>query len=162
MRELTPRQAEFVRLYLTGQPATVAARQAGYATHYARRACTHLLDKPHIAAAVAEARQKLTAKTQYDLETAVAEIDANLRHAKELKQMSAVAKLQELKLKAHGLLIDKLHMQAEVVDITSALAEARARVALPYKPQAAIPVVAEPVPLPAPPAADTPPGSIFD
>lgn len=53
------------------------------------------------------------AEAKYGLQTAIAEIDRRLNLAEEANQYSAVAKLQELKLKIHGLMIER-HEVTEV------------------------------------------------
>ena len=47
-RRLTQRQAKFVEVYLTGAPASEAAKQAGYAPSMAHRGA-ELLDIPAVA-----------------------------------------------------------------------------------------------------------------
>lgn len=128
MRDLAPRQAEAVRLYVTGLSAAEAARGAGYAPAYARRAASHLFTKPHVRAAVDAARTALVEKTKYDLHAAVAEIDDKIVKAEAAKQFNAVANLLKLKAQLHGLLIEKMHHVHDTIDLRAALADAKARI----------------------------------
>jgi len=56
---LTSRQATFCERYITGITATEAARQAGYSPSYANREAAKLVDKPQVAAYLAELRAKI-------------------------------------------------------------------------------------------------------
>jgi len=125
VNDMNPRQAEFVRLYLTGTSAAEAARRAGYSEGYARKSAYHLLSKPAIKAALDKAREKTMARTEYGLESAVAELDEMIAAAREAKQFTAVGSLLGHKLKLFGLLVDRVATVS--VDISSALAEARNR-----------------------------------
>ena len=60
MAKLTSRQAAFCERLITGITATEAARQAGYSPHYANREAAKLVDKPQVAAYLADLRARIT------------------------------------------------------------------------------------------------------
>jgi phage terminase small subunit len=55
----TARQAAFCERLITGLSATEAARQAGYSPHYANREAAKLVDKPQVAAYLADLRARV-------------------------------------------------------------------------------------------------------
>ena len=59
MPKLTARQATFCERYITGITATEAARQAGYSPSYADREAARLVEKPQVAAYLADLRAKI-------------------------------------------------------------------------------------------------------
>lgn len=63
---LTPKQQRFVEEYLVDLNATAAAKRAGYSARTAEWQGPQLLGKPHVAAAVAEAKAKRSQKTGID------------------------------------------------------------------------------------------------
>lgn len=65
-RGLTPRQALFVREYLKCLNATEAARNAGYSAKTAMWQGPQLLQKPHVAAAVAEQQRARLERLELD------------------------------------------------------------------------------------------------
>lgn len=63
---MTPKQQRFVEEYLKDLNATQAAIRAGYSENTARKIGQENLTKPDIAAAVAEAKQERSERTQID------------------------------------------------------------------------------------------------
>ena len=64
----------------------------------------------------------------YDLEAAVAETDHAIAFAYSKGNPMSVAKLLEHKAKLHGLLVDRLWVREEKIDLRNALDQARVRV----------------------------------
>ena len=65
---LTPKQQRFVEEYLVDLNATQAAIRAGYSEHTAKDIGCENLAKPNIAEAIAEAREKLSERTEINQE----------------------------------------------------------------------------------------------
>ena len=131
-RELTPQQRQFVASYLGGATATQAAIDAGYSAHSAKsRAHVLLSGNKLIRAEIERVQQRLAKTADYNAEKCAAFIDTRIARAEADKQHSAAAKYHEQKMKLFGLLIDKQHIAVEQVDLTGALAEAKARLLRP-------------------------------
>lgn len=107
LNPLSPQRAKFVAEYLKSSNATEAATSAGYGPAGAAVRGHMLLKLPEIAELIESARKELIAVTHYDLQASVVEIDRRLKLVEGWKQGSAIAKLQELKLKVHGLLVER-------------------------------------------------------
>ena len=134
MRELNPRQLTFVKHYTSGlHSAAEAARMSGYAPAHARRASQYILSQQKIKQAIAEARTAIGAATVYDGVAASKELDTVIAFARETKNATAMTRAIEIRLKLHGLLIERVQMTT--IDIAGALAEARARAAQTYTPE---------------------------
>ena len=76
VNKLTPKQARFVQEYLIDFNGTDAAIRSGYSKRSARVIAQTLLAKPHIAAAVAKARDKVSQKLEVTVERIVREAAA--------------------------------------------------------------------------------------
>lgn len=128
---LSPRQQAFVTLYGSGKftTATDAAVAAGYSRSSARAQSYDLLRHPLIKAELDKIAATVRDKTAFTAVEAFRET-VRLRDAAEKDdQYSAAAKLNEQCLKLSGLLIDRQQIAVEsTVDISGALADARARV----------------------------------
>lgn len=72
--KLTPKQQAFVREYLVDLNASAAARRAGYSAKTADRTGHENLKKPEIAAAIAEAQQARSRRTQVTADQVVEEL----------------------------------------------------------------------------------------
>lgn len=107
MKLLSPRQLAFCSHYVAGKSARDAARLAGYAAGYVRHA-DKITSNPKIAAEIARHRETLREKTGYDAAAAMAELDRSILFARETENANALAKLIELKMKLHGLLIERI------------------------------------------------------
>ena len=131
-RELTLQQRQFVASYLGGATATQAAIDAGYSAHSAKsRAHVLLSGNKLIRAEIERVQQRLAKTAEYNAEKCATFIDTRIAKAEADKQHSAAAKYHEQKMKLFGLLIDKQHIAVEQVDLTGALAEAKARLLRP-------------------------------
>ncbi len=73
--KLTPKQARFVENYLIDLNATQAAIRAGYSQKAARSVASRMLTFANVAAAVAEGREKQTAKAGINRERLLAELE---------------------------------------------------------------------------------------
>jgi phage terminase small subunit len=71
---MNPRQKRFVEEYLVDLNATAAAKRAGYSVRSAKDHGYRLLHNPAIAAAVAKAQDKRTARTQVSADRVVTEL----------------------------------------------------------------------------------------
>ena len=71
---MTPKQRRFVEEYLVDLNATGAAKRAGYSAKSARTRGYRLLQNPEVAAAVAKAQDKRTARTQVSADRVVTEL----------------------------------------------------------------------------------------
>jgi phage terminase small subunit len=112
-KPLNLNQARFVAEYVKDGNATRAAIAAGYTEKNAKNTGYGLLQKPAVQAAVDEARDKLALATGYNLRAAVEEIDQKIQRAEAAEQYTAVAKMLELKLKVHGMLVEKHEVRAQ-------------------------------------------------
>lgn len=80
---LSPKQKRFVEEYLTDLNATQAAIRAGYSARSSKQHADVLLSKPHIAAAVAEAKAQRSQRTEVNQ-------DYVLRRMVEIDQMDVL------------------------------------------------------------------------
>jgi phage terminase small subunit len=125
MRPLTPKQLKAVTEYVSGKSKAEAARIAGYSPKYN---ADQLFSYPAVKAAIDDARAKLQAKSDYTIEKAFADLDTLIDEARRAKQYSAVAKLNEAKLKMHGFLDEKLRLIHETApSLVQAITDARTR-----------------------------------
>lgn len=118
---------DFIAGILRGECPTVAARAAGYGEDYARRAAQNLMKQPVVVAELEKMRQTIREKTLYDVEAALLDLDAARGRAISNKNSMAEVKAVELKMKLHGLLIERIETKTDVINIAQVLSEARAR-----------------------------------
>lgn len=128
MAQLVGRRLAFVEHVAQGKGVTDAARAAGYSERHARGRGYTLMQDPAIKEAIEEIRTKAKDRAQFGLEEAVAEVDAMMQQARELKQMTAAANLFTTKVKLFGLISDRLVV--ETPSIAAALEEGRRRAGL--------------------------------
>ena len=81
MRPLTPKQQAFVEQYLVDRNGTQAAIRAGYAPKAAQEQASRLLSNAMVAAAIAEAGKKASAKVELDVEWVLRGIKENYERA---------------------------------------------------------------------------------
>ncbi len=72
--QLTPKQREFVTQYLVDMNATAAAIRAGYSAKSAKHIASELMQKPHVAAAIAAEMEKREQRTHVSVDRVVAEL----------------------------------------------------------------------------------------
>jgi phage terminase small subunit len=108
---LTERDRIFIKAYLTGGSKTAAAIAAGASEKKARSAGYQMAKKPVVAKAIAAAQTEVQKENAFDLKAAIVELDQRIAAADKAKQHSAVAKMLELKMKAHGLLVEKFDVR---------------------------------------------------
>jgi len=123
----TARQALFVNGVLSGKSAAESARQAGYGSAYSKKAATTLLTQKPVAALIEQGQAELREVCMYDAQSLVEECDALILFGREKGNPMSCVKALELKAKALGLLIEKIQV-TDVIDISSALLEAKQRV----------------------------------
>jgi hypothetical protein len=127
MQALSPRHAMFVRAYLRSGNGAAAATAAGFAPKHAASRAWKLLRLPKVQAAIQAAHAMTAQGAAYDLQRGMAEAEAGIAFARETKNATAMIKGIELRLRLHGLLVDKSEIRFPQVDISGALAEANAR-----------------------------------
>jgi hypothetical protein len=113
---LTVKQQRFVERYvLTGNGAG-AVREAGYSPAAANTTAQRLLRGKRVAAAVAAIRADLAKRADYTLAKFIVELDEKIAKAEATNppQMSAVAKLLEIKGKATGVYVERLDARVAV------------------------------------------------
>lgn len=93
---LTPKQARFVEEYLVDLNATAAAKRAGYSARTAEWQGPQLLGKTHVAAAVEQAKAKLSEKTGITVARVLADLERLQRKAEETDELSTALKATEL------------------------------------------------------------------
>lgn len=101
---ITHRHVAFVAGILAGKTQKKAAQDAGF---FAQTA-TKLMRNPLVIEELARQRQIVRARTGYDAEAMMNELDAAITHAKETENAGAYVKAIELKGKLHGLLIERV------------------------------------------------------
>jgi hypothetical protein len=104
-----------------------AALAAGYSESYSA-AIGRLEKNPAVAAKIDAIRQKGCEIAAYDLTKAMQEAMDVIEFAKGTKNAMAYYKAIEHRARLAGLLVERIHLQAEMVDLRSALQEARTRV----------------------------------
>lgn len=102
---LTPAHQVFVAEISKGKPAKEAARIAGFT---GKNAGVALLRRVGIQAELTKQRTLIRAATAYDAKAAMEELDSSLAFARETGNANALAKLVELRMKLHGLLIERV------------------------------------------------------
>jgi len=103
-KQLSPKQAEFVAAYLKHGNAIQAARECGYSPTYAGS----LILVPAVAAALADARNQVAIKGEYNLAAAMKEAEDAMVFARAANQANAYVKAVELRAKLQGLLIERV------------------------------------------------------
>jgi len=127
--ELSVKQMRFVTEMQTGITATQAAINAGYSERSAKTTAHTLLhENKLVIAEMDRLRKHLAEKAEYTIEKASADLDRYIAEARGAGQHSAVAKLQEQKMKLHLLIRKQIDVTvAPSIDISGALSEAKAR-----------------------------------
>jgi phage terminase small subunit len=127
-RELTPKQRRFIAAYQTGVSATQAAIDAGYSPKSAKHAAHALLhDNKAVKGELQRIGDKLAKAAEYSGQKCMAELDEALQFARDTKQANAFVKAVELRARLANLLREKVDITVERVDVSGALAEAKAR-----------------------------------
>lgn len=135
-RELTPKQAEFVRQYLVDLNATAAAKRAGYSKKTADRIASELLAKSNVREAIAAAQAKREQRTEITQDKVVAELakiafgtardvmdwgpnGVTLKSSGELSddQAASVAEVSETTTKEGGSLKLKRHDKVKALEL---------------------------------------------
>ncbi len=120
MADLSPREIKFVAAYVRTSNAEDAARQAGYSPAYARKNAYRLMRRPEIKKAVDTMRNEVRTTAKLSVTDYMNKLEEALRLATEAKQHSACAKLLELQGKVAGLLVDRLAVEHETLDLFEA------------------------------------------
>lgn len=108
---LSEKEQIFIKTYLKCGSYTDSAKAAGYSDKAARGKGYLMAKKPAVAKAIAAAQQEVVKENAFDLKAAIVELDQRIATASTAKQHSAVAKMLELKMKAHGLLVEKFDVR---------------------------------------------------
>lgn len=110
MAGLTPKQARFVEEYLIDLNASAAARRSGYSTSYAEWAAPQILTRPHVAAAVAAQRARLSEQTGITVVQVIEDLKRLQRKAEEQGDIAPAIKATELLGKHVGAFIDRVQL----------------------------------------------------
>jgi phage terminase small subunit len=126
MKELSPKQLLYVQRRVAGDNCAAAARAAGYAEPYARRAADTIEAKnPKIVEAIAAAREEIRKQTLWDADRLIRATTDTIEFARQHRNPMAAIKGLELIAKLTGQLVERV--QIETPSIAAALAEARSR-----------------------------------
>ena len=106
-KELTPKQAAFVREYLTDRNGTQAAIRAGYSQKTAEVTASRLLRNVKVKQAVAKGEEKHAERCAVTLESITLELEKDRELARQSSQPSAAIAASMGIAKLHGLVIDK-------------------------------------------------------
>lgn len=130
--EMSLRQARFVAAYIADPEANAAraAVTAGYSPRNAAGRGHALLKIPLIRDAVRVARTQIAERGNFNAEVAMRRLDDAALFARDTGNATALARVIELQLRLHGMLIDKAQIQVEHVDLGGTLMEARKRTVL--------------------------------
>lgn len=127
-KPLHHRQEQFVKACAAGASTKAAALAAGYSPSYAEVAGHRLAKNPDIKAAIDAIRAEGRKAAAFDLAAAMAEAQDAADFARLNKNSMALVKAVALRCELAGLLVQQIHLKAEVVDIRQALDDARQRV----------------------------------
>ncbi|MDH4188262.1 MAG: hypothetical protein OEV08_14825 [Nitrospira sp.] len=125
-RPLNHRQEKYLEAVAGGAGTIEAAMVAGYTRSYALVAGRRLSKHPLVRAAIDSIKTDGRTVAAYTLAVAMEEAQRVIEFAKQHKNPMAYFKAVELRARLSGLLIERVHV--EKVDLSAALAEARARV----------------------------------
>jgi hypothetical protein len=121
-------QLRFIAELQRGLQGTDAAIAAGYSAKTAKHAAYQLQHQNKLVIAeLKKVRTNLAVATEYNGERAADDCDKGMDFALRTQNANAFIKAVELKAKLTGLLREKLDITVERIDITDALAAARAR-----------------------------------
>jgi phage terminase small subunit len=109
---LTPRQAAFVKHYLTGMGAVKAAEAAGYSSKNSHNASWRLLRRPAVVAAISESHAALREEGEVTAKSMYTQLARDRELAIQLKQLNAAVRASEIQSKLMGLLVDKVEGNA--------------------------------------------------
>ena len=141
-RKLSPRQQLFIAEIQKGVPGRQAAIAAGYSPRTAKQMAYQLMHQNELVRAELErVRQNLATLAEYNGERCMADCDKGMDFALKTDNANAFVRAAELKARLAGLLREKVDITVERIDVTDALAAARARVdqlRLPCDPAATI------------------------
>ena len=119
MPGLTPKQQRFVEEYMLDLNASAAARRAGYSVRTADAIGRENLGKPTIAAAIAEQRQALAAKTARTVADVMADIRRRGKLAEQAGEFGAALKAAELEGKHLGAFVERVEHTGAVSFVIS-------------------------------------------
>jgi phage terminase small subunit len=109
-RELTTKQAEFVRQYLVDHNATSAAIRAGYGSRNAHKIGSELLGKPGVITAISKAITARAERTEVTADWVVQRLAVEATDRSQGSQPSARVKALELLAKHLGMMPGDLHL----------------------------------------------------
>lgn len=108
---ISEKEQAFIKAYLKCGTYTGAALAAGFTPNEARKRGHLMAKRKPVAEAIAAAQSQVVKENAFDLKAAITELDQRIATASTAKQHSAVAKMLELKMKAHGLLVEKFDVR---------------------------------------------------
>lgn len=128
---LTPKQQRFVEEYLIDLNATAAAKRAGYSAKTAEWQGPQLLGKTHVAAAVQQARAKVSERTARTVDAVIADIRRIGDMAEASEEWGAALKARELEGKHLGAFTERVEVKGEIrssLNVTGLSTEALAEI----------------------------------
>lgn len=155
-KPLNHRQEQFVKAVAAGASTKYAALAVGYSPSYAEVAGHRLVKNPDIKAAIESIKAEGRKMAAFDLSAAMAEAQDAADFARLNKNSMALVKAVALRCELAGLLVQQIHLKAEVVDIAEALRDARQRVTATVDAPVSLPL---PSPVDVKPAEDAAPTS---
>ncbi len=110
---LTPKQQRFVDEYLIDLNGAAAARRAGYSERTARQVAAENLTKPVIMAAITEAQQKLSQRTELTQDWVLTQLRTEARESGEGSSHGARVRALELLGKHLGMFPTKIEVESK-------------------------------------------------
>ena len=125
---LNARETLLVAIYVSGKRAETACVEAGYSKKYARKNAHLLIKRPHIAAAIAEAQEKVRQASLWTAERLLAAYEHAYEQADKANQTMSMVRALDSIGRLTGLNPDKLAIAVDFKpSIHAAIEEARAR-----------------------------------
>jgi phage terminase small subunit len=110
-RIIPARHEKFIENYLRTGEKKKSAVAAGYPPASAANAATLIMSTPAAQEAIQASRAAVMKKAEYSLEQSVKQIEDGIRFAIKTGNANAYAKFTELKMKAFGLLEEKINIR---------------------------------------------------
>lgn len=112
MKEISPRQLQFVKAYCAGKSGAEAARIAGYGKDPSK-AAERPLANPLVKAEVDRVKSRVRDETGLTAVAYMEQLKKREKEAAALKQSTAVSSLLALQGKAAGLLVEKVDQRVQ-------------------------------------------------
>lgn len=110
-KNLSPKQAEFLKHLLAGRNARQAAILSGFSENNAGKTAARLKKHPLVIEALEKHRGTLEAEGKYSYEAAMKEASECYEFAKQTMNANAMVRAAEHRAKLSGLLVERHHVQ---------------------------------------------------